>query len=258
MLKILIAGDIVGSPGRRVFSRVVTQMKSRGEIDLAIANAENAAGGRGLTAAMAAELFSAGADALTLGDHAWNQKEMLTYIEQEPRVVRPANFAPGCPGKGWVTLDTTWGKVTVAVVVGRVFMGNADCPFRTMDKLLLGDGLGKVVVVDIHAEATSEKVVMGRYLDGRVSCAVGTHTHVQTSDERVLPGGTAYITDLGMTGPKDSALGRDLQSVTHMFLTGMPSQFKVARQEVVLEGVLASVDETTGRARAVKRLRIAE
>lgn len=253
-----MAGDIVGSPGRRVFSRVATQMKARGEIHLAFANAENAAGGRGLTGAMADELFRGGADALTLGDHAWNQKDMLTYIEQEPRVVRPANFSPGCPGKGHTTLDTVWGKVTVAALVGRVFMNGTDCPFRTIDRILRQGGLGKVVLVDMHAEATSEKIVIGRYLDGRVSCVVGTHTHVQTSDETVLPGGTAYITDLGMTGPKDSALGRDLQSVTHMFLTGMPSQFKVARQDVVLEGILATVDETTGRARAIKRLRIAE
>jgi len=234
-------------------------MKQSGQADFVVANAENAAGGRGLTAALAEGLFAAGADVLSLGDHTWNQKEMETYLDREQRVIRPANFAPGCPGRGITTVDCEHGPVTVINLVGRVFMSNYDCPFRTVDALLKNEsGLGKIVLVDMHAEATSEKIVMGRYLDGRVTCVVGTHTHVQTSDEVLLPNGTAYITDLGMTGAKDSALGRDLDSVLAMFLTGMPKQFKIARDQVNLEGVLLDVDESTGRPRRIKRLREAE
>lgn len=258
-MKILIVGDIVGSPGRKIFARVATEMKQNGKADFVVANAENAAGGRGITVALAEELFAAGADVLTLGDHAWDQKEAETYLEREPRVIRPLNFAPGCPGKGVVTVDTPFGKITVFSLVGRVFMPARDCPFRTADALLQrGGDLGKVILVDVHAEATSEKIVLGRYLEGRVSCVTGTHTHVQTSDETVLPKGTAYLTDLGMTGAKDSALGRDLESVTRMFLTGMPTKFKMAREDVALEGVLVGVDEATGRARSIKRLRITD
>jgi len=234
-------------------------MKQSGQADFVVANAENSAGGRGLTAALAEELFAAGADVLSLGDHTWNQREMETYLDREQRVIRPANFAPGCPGRGVTTVDCGHGPVTVINLVGRVFMNNYDCPFRAVDALLKNErGLGKIVLVDMHAEATSEKIVMGRYLDGRVTCVVGTHTHVQTSDEVLLPNGTAYITDLGMTGAKDSALGRDLDSVLAMFLTGMPKQFKIARDQVYLEGILLDVDESTGRPRRIKRLREAE
>jgi len=255
-MKILVVGDIVGSPGRSVFARVATAMKQNGKADVVVANAENAAGGKGLTVRLAEELLAAGADVLTLGDHTWDQKEIRSLLEREPRIARPANFAPGCPGKGMVTVDTPRGKLTVISAVGRVFMNAYDCPFRTVDRLLKESGVRGPVILDFHAEATSEKIVMGRYLDGRISAVVGTHTHVQTSDETVLPGGTAYITDLGMTGPKDSALGRDLDSVTAMFLTGMPERFKVARDAITLEGALITVDNKTGRAKRIKRLRI--
>jgi metallophosphoesterase (TIGR00282 family) len=255
-MNILAVGDVVGSPGRLAFTRVVSRLKEEGLVDVVVANAENAAGGRGLKAALAEELLGAGADVLTLGDHAWDQKEIRTYLDGERRVVRPANFAPGCPGWGWVTVNGQGTGVTVFNVIGRVFMRAHDCPFRTMDALLRdAPGLGRVILVDVHAEATSEKIVMGRYLDGRVSAVFGTHTHVQTSDETILPGGTAYITDLGMTGAKDSALGRDLDSVTSMFLTGMPSRFHIARKDVALEGVLIDVDDATGKARSIRRLR---
>jgi len=255
-MRVLMVGDIVGSPGRRVFACVIQRMKQAGEIDLVVANAENAAGGRGLTGALAEELFSAGADVLTLGDHTWDQREFRVYLDQEERVVRPANFPACCPGHGWVSLDRGWGRVTVVNAVGRVFMGPTDCPFRTIDNLLANEpGLGKVILMDIHAEATSEKIVMGRYLDGRVTAVVGTHTHVQTSDETVLSQGTAYITDLGMTGAKDSALGRDLESVTMKFLTGMPTKFKLARDNTVLEGAVIEVDRETGKATGIKRVR---
>lgn len=255
-MKILMVGDIVGSPGRRIFAQVVTRMKQNAEVDFVVVNAENAAGGKGLTGPMADELFSAGADILTLGDHTWDRKEIEIYIDREPRVLRPLNFAPGCPGRGYMTVKTRWGEITVINIIGRVFMSAYDCPFRTLDALLKEKSkLGKVIVVDFHAEATSEKIVMGRYLDGRVSAVVGTHTHVQTSDEAILPNGTAYITDLGMTGAKDSALGRELESVTSIFLTGMHAKFKIARENVALEGVLVDVDHKTGRARNIKRIR---
>ena len=255
-MRVLMVGDIVGSLGRRAFAQVVTRMKHEGTVDFVAANAENSAGGKGLTGALAEELFSAGADVLTMGDHTWDQKELQDYLDKDHRVIRPANFAPGCPGRGWVTIDTAAGGVTVINIVGRVFMTVCDCPFRTVDDILKKEPeLGKIILVDIHAEATSEKIVMGRYLDGRVGAVVGTHTHVQTSDETILPKGTAYITDLGMTGAKDSALGRDLESVTRMFLTGMPAKFKLARDDVALEGVLVEIDNETGRARSIKRVR---
>lgn len=256
-MKILIVGDIVGSPGRMAFARIAGRMRHAGEADFVVANAENAAGGRGITAALAQELLGAGADVLTLGDHAWDQKDLAGHLEKEDRVLRPANFAPGCPGKGWVTVTTEQGPVTVINLVGRVFMQpHYDCPFRTVDEVLKkGAALGKIVLVDIHAEATSEKIAMGWYLDGRVSAVVGSHTHVQTSDETILPKGEAFITDLGMTGPKKSVLGREVEPVLHRFLTGLPTQFGVATEDVVLEGVLVTVDEKTGKATRIKRVR---
>jgi metallophosphoesterase (TIGR00282 family) len=254
-MKILMIGDIVGSGGRTAFARVAAQYKSKGRADMIVANAENAAGGKGLTHALAHELFAAGADILTLGDHAWDQKELIAAIEHEERILRPANFAPGCPGRGWASCDTEKGRVTVVNLIGRVFMEPYDCPFRAADAILTREpNLGRVILVDLHAEATSEKVAMGRYLDGRVSAVVGTHTHVQTADEKILPKGTAYITDLGMTGPKDSIIGRETQSVMTIFLKGMPAKFEVGVSDVSVEGVLVEVDETTGRARKITRI----
>lgn len=255
-MKILIVGDLVGSPGRTAFARVATTMKAKGNVDFIVVNAENSAGGKGLTSAMAEEIFSAGADVITLGDHTWDQKEIRPYLDMEPRVVRPANFAPGCPGHGCVTVDTEWGDITVINIIGRVFMSHYDCPFRAMDALLKKEPTaGKICLIDFHAEATSEKIVMGRYLDGRVSCIYGTHTHVQTSDDTILPKGSAYITDLGMTGSKDSSLGRDLDSIIERFLTGMPSKFKVATNNVMLEGILLDIDPTTGKVEKIQRVR---
>ncbi len=256
MLRVLMVGDVVGSAGRRAFARVAGGLKAEGKVDFVVANAENAAGGQGLTAALGEELFSAGADVLTLGDHAWDQKETADYLDREPRCLRPLNFAPGCPGRGFSTVETESGKVTVISLIGRTFMRPYDCPFRSVDATLAkGSGFGRVILVDFHAEATSEKVVMGRYLDGRVSCVAGTHTHVQTSDERILPRGTAYITDLGMTGSRDSALGRDLASVTRMFLTGMPCRFETGKDDVVLEGLIVTIEWATGKAKSLKRVR---
>lgn len=255
-MQILMVGDIVGSSGRDALARVVKRYKLAGQADFVVANAENAAGGKGLTESVAAALFKAGADVLTMGDHAWDQKELRTHIAREPRILRPANFAPACPGHGLVTVSTAWGNVTVVSLVGRVFMKPYDCPFRTVDGLLKDvAGKGGTILVDMHAEATSEKIAIGRYLDGRVTCVAGTHTHVQTSDEAILPGGTAYITDLGMTGPKDSVLGRDVESVTASFLSGMPAKFTLSKDDVALEGVRIDVDRQTARALSIHRIR---
>ena len=255
-MRILLDGDIVGSPGRRLFRDVVKRYREEGRAHAVVANGENAAAGNGITLALAAELLDAGADVITLGDHAWNQKELVSSIDGEQRLIRPANFAPGCPGRGWTTVQTDMGPLTVINLVGRVFMNPVDCPFRTVDALLGKEAsAGGMCMVDMHAEATSEKIAMGRFLDGRVSCVFGTHTHVQTSDQRVLPGGTAYITDLGMTGPSESVLGREIDPVLQRFQTGMPVRFPVAKGPAVLEGALVTLDRVTGRATAIERVR---
>ncbi len=255
-MKVLMVGDIVGAPGRSIFAQVTTRLKARGEVDFVVVNGENAAGGKGITEKMAGELFAGGADVITLGDHTWDQKEAERYLDRADRVIRPANFAPGCPGRGVVTVPTPLGDVSVVSLVGRVFMNPYDCPFRCVDALFRdGTIKSRIVIVDMHAEATSEKIVMGRYLDGRASIVAGTHTHVQTSDDVILPGGTAYVTDLGMTGVKDSAIGRDLKSVVSMFLTGMPTKYDLAQGVPLLEGILVTLDPKTGRARGIKRLR---
>jgi len=255
-MNIFIAGDIVGGPGRLAFAAAASRLQQAGEADFIIANGENAAGGRGITQLLADALFAAGADAVTLGDHAWDQKELAKTIDREPRLVRPANYAPGCPGRGWSTFETAYGKITVISLMGRIFMPPSDCPFRAADAILQRGGaeLGKIIIVDMHAEATSEKIAMGRYLDGRVTAVVGSHTHVQTADDAVLPKGTAYLTDLGMTGPKDSVLGRDVGAVLKKFLTGMPQQFDIATGDVRCEGLVVTVDEKTGQATKVRRI----
>ncbi len=255
-MKLLLSGDIVGSPGRTAFACAVTELKSRRGIDFVVANGENAAAGRGITRKLADELFAAGADVITMGDHVWDQKELAAQLSQEPRILRPANYAPACPGAGWVTRETAAGRVTVINLVGRVFLGPSDCPFRTVDAILTRErNLGRIIVVDLHAEATSEKIAMGRFLDGRVSAVVGTHTHVQTADETVLPKGTAYITDLGMTGPTDSVIGRETATILQVFTTGMPAKFEVASEGVMFQGALVDIDEKTGRARSITRIR---
>lgn len=256
-MRILHVGDINGSPGRQAFKKVAIPMKESGDIDVIVVNGENSAAGRGITPALCDELLHAGADVITLGDHAWDQRDLLQYIDLQPRLIRPLNFAPGNPGKGWVTIDTPEGKLSVVQVIGRVFMQPYDCPFRAFDQLLkLNPELGPRVIVEIHAEATSEKIAFGRYLDGRASSVAGTHTHVQTSDEKILPKGTAYITDLGMTGPKDSVIGRELEPVLNKFLTGMPVRMDMAKNDVVLEGIVIDINGS-GKATSVERLRVA-
>ncbi len=255
-MKLLFAGDIVGGPGRRCFARWATRYKAQGKADVIVVNAENAAGGRGLTPALAEELFAAGADAITLGDHTWDQKDLAPYLERDDRIVRPANFAPGCPGRGYTVIETPAGPLLVMNLIGRVFMPPQDCPLRVADQILQQHGTrASMRLVDMHAEATSEKIIVGRYLDGRVSAVVGTHTHVPTADECILPNGTGYITDAGMTGAKDSVLGREVQPILQRFLTGMPTKFDVATEDVWLEGVLFDIHPQTGRTRKISRVR---
>ena len=257
-MRVLLVGDIVGKPGRAAFLQVVNRLKGEGRVDFVIACGENAAAGRGPTLEIAQALLNAGADVVTLGDHAWDSKEMVAGIDLDPRIIRPANFSKGAPGKGWVRVDTPEGELVVIQLIGRVFMQpNYDCPFQEIDRLLNGNlELGKVVFVDMHGEASSERMALGRHLDGRVSAVFGTHTHCQTSDETVFPNGTAYITDLGMTGPKDSVLGRQVEPVIKKFLTGVPQKFDVAKGDPTLEGAIVDVDMKTGKANSIERLRI--
>ena len=253
-MNILFSGDMVGSAGRQVFQRVTQRLRDEGRIDLVIANAENGAGGRGPSPDIAEAILNAGADAITLGDHTFDDRTLIPMLETEPRIVRPANLPPAAAGRGMTVIDTDEGPVCIISLIGRVFMNPADCPFRTADKLLSLCST-KTIFVDFHAEATSEKIAMGRYLDGRVTGLFGTHTHVQTSDDALLPNGTAYITDLGMTGPKDSVIGRDVEPVIQKFITGMPQKFDVSKKDPALEGVIVDVDIATGKARSIERIR---
>ena len=257
-MKILTIGDVVGGPGRRILARELKRLKAERGAAAAIVNAENCAAGSGITAALAQEVFAAGADALTLGDHTWGQKEFPAQIASIERLVRPANYTADCPGRGWTLVTGPTFHLAVVNVQGRVFMNPVDCPFRAMDRVLAEIPKDVPVFVDFHAEATSEKITMGHYLDGRVTAVVGTHTHVQTSDALVLPKGTAYLTDLGMTGPYISSIGRDLKPVTRKFLTGMPSRFEVAEGPCVLEGALIDFDPATRKATAIEPVRIRE
>lgn len=255
-MKVLFVGDIVGGPGRMAMARVATRYKADHRADIVIANAENSAAGRGITAALAEELFAGGADVLTMGDHVWDQKQTVPYFDQEPRMVRALNLPPGCPGKGAFTIQTPAGPLTVVQLMGRTFMNaTADCPFRTIDAWLKKHAAqSKMIIVDMHAEATSEKVAMGKFLDGRVSAVLGTHTHIQTADEAVSAKGTAYMTDLGMTGPCDSVIGRTTDAILERFITGMPTKFEIASGDVRLHGALLTLDPATGKALKIKRI----
>jgi 2',3'-cyclic-nucleotide 2'-phosphodiesterase len=255
-MKILLIGDIVGSPGRMAVKKIVPTLREKYGLDFVIANGENTAGGSGITPEIASELFSYNVDVITLGDHAWRQRKILDGIGDEKRLLRPANFPVGVPGRGSAVFYLPGGvRVGVINLAGRVFMPPLDCPFRRVaEEIDEIRGNSDVIVLDFHAEATSEKIAMGWYLDGRVSVVAGTHTHVQTSDERILPKGTAYITDIGMTGPFDSVLGRDVNSVIKRFLTQMPTRFQVASNDIRLCGVIAEVDPETGKAVSIERV----
>ncbi len=258
-MRILILGDVVGRPGRSAVRDLVPGLVKTEAIDLVVANVENAAGGMGVDIKSAEEMLSAGVHVLTSGNHIWKKKEIYPYLENKSYLLRPANYPDGAPGRGWIEWSSQRGlRALVVNVQGRVFMPNhVDDPFRCVDGILKDHGgYSRVVIVDMHAEATSEKVAMGWFLDGRASIVYGTHTHVQTADERLLPGGTAYITDLGMCGPWDSVIGIEKENVIEGFLTQLPRKFEVAKENVVLQGIIVDVDEESGRARDIHRLRI--
>ena len=254
-MNILFIGDIFASAGRRIVASHLQRIVSEEKIDLVIANAENAAGGFGITPPIARELFSIGIEVLTTGNHIWDKREIYDFFENEPRLLRPANYAPSLPGAG-LYLGTARNGVRYAVMnlQGRVHMPPLDCPFRTADALLAGipDDV-KVRFVDFHAEVTSEKMAMGWHLDGRVSAVVGTHTHVPTADARILPAGTAYQTDSGMTGPYDSVIGVQTNLIIKRFLTQLPMRFEAAKEGVELHAVIVEVDGTTGKALKIRR-----
>jgi len=250
-LRILAIGDIIGKPGRKVVKEILPGLCSEHNIDLVIGNGENAAGGLGLTPSIARELFNSGIDVITTGNHIWAYKEIIPYLDSEPALLRPLNYPPTNPGRGYLFKD----NVLVVNLIGRVFIGHFDCPFRAMDQLLAEFAHRQIpIIVDFHAEATSEKVAMGRYLDGRVSAVLGTHTHVGTIDAHILSGGTAYVTDIGMVGPIDSVIGDDPDSVITRFLTQIPSRLSVGRGKVKFDAILVEVDENTGKAVDIQRI----
>ena len=255
-LNILFLGDIVGEPGRRAVIDLLPVIREREGIDFVIVNGENSANGRGITPRISFDLLRAGAAVITTGDHVWDQKEVFAYIDTEPRLLRPLNYPAGTPGQGSLVLDTAKGKVGVINVQGRTFtQPSLENPFRAMDAEV--NRLREetpIIFVDIHAETTSEKIAMGRFLDGRVSAVVGTHTHVQTADEQVFPGGTAFLCDAGFCGPSESCLGRDVNAIINRFMTSLPVPFPIARGEVRLHGAIVEVDPETGRARSIRRL----
>ena len=246
-------GDVVGRPGRRKVHQCLPGLCRDYGIDLVIANGENSAGGIGITPDTAKELFDCGVNVITSGNHVWAKKEIIPHLDSEVPILRPLNFAPGVPGRGFLKME----GVLIVNLIGRVFIGEFDCPFRAMDGLLSEiENDSKVIIVDFHAEATSEKVAMGRYLDGRVSAVLGTHTHVATADACILPKGTAYVTDVGMVGPVDSVIGVDTESAIRSFLTGMPHRFFMGEGDAGFDAVLVEVDESTGKAIGIKRIQM--
>jgi metallophosphoesterase (TIGR00282 family) len=255
-MKVLFLGDIVGKPGRRAVRSILPRLIAKEQLAFVVANCENAAGGIGVDPATASELLEAGIDVLTSGNHVWRNKSVAEYIEREQRLLRPANFPPLAPGEGWIVRELPAGnRIGVLNLIGRVFMDSVDCPFQAVERILPElSARTRVIIVDMHGEATSEKSAMGWLLDGRVSAVFGSHTHVQTADERILPGGTAYLTDAGMCGPIDSVIGVRREQVVQRFLDHMPVKFEVAGGPVIVQGAIVEIDEDTGRATAVRRL----
>jgi metallophosphoesterase (TIGR00282 family) len=256
-INILLIGDIIGRPGRRFVKKILPYLKEREKISLTIANGENSAGGIGITSKVLNELKDAGIDIITTGNHIFSKKEIISVLNEEKAILRPANFPTEVPGRGWVVVDIEEElKVGVLNLMGRTFMGTLDCPFKVAEKEIEKiKNLTPIIVVDFHAEATSEKNALGHFLAGKVSAVIGTHTHVATSDERIIQNWTAYITDVGMTGPFDSILGMQKEKVITKFLTQMPQNFEVAEKDVRLEGVVIEVEKTTGRSTNIKRIR---
>jgi len=254
-MNVLFIGDVVGAPGRRALEELLPRLVDHYFLDLVIANGENAAGGLGITPQVADQLLGYGIDVLTSGNHIWKHKEIIPYLEATDRLIRPANYPPETPGRSYTIVETASGeKAAILNLEGRVFMSTLECPFRTVDRVLASlPSQVKVIIVDMHAEATSEKQAMGWHLDGRVSAMVGTHTHVQTADERILPGGAGYITDIGMTGPVDSVIGMKKEIILERFLSQLPQPFKVATQNIQLQGVLLKID-AQGRCQEISRV----
>lgn len=256
MLNILFISDICGSTGRKCVDELLPGLKRELAVDLVVANGENAAHGVGLTPRLAEELFVSGVDVITTGNHVWRHPDLLPLLDDEPHLLRPANYPPSLPGHGWVIARTSSGsRVAVVNLQGRTFMNPIDCPFRAIDEIMEGEvAQADAVVIDFHAEATSEKQAFGWYVDGRVAAVVGTHTHVATADEKVLPDGTAYITDLGLTGPHASVIGMHRETAIARFLTQKPSRFQPAEGDPRLQGALVTIDPATGRAASIERI----
>ncbi len=250
-MKVLFLGDVIGKPGRLAVAQFVKTVK----VDFAIINGENLAGGIGITPQTAMEMFSYGIDGITTGNHVWKKKEMPSFLMEEQRVVRPLNYPKGAPGFGYTVIKKNGLSLCIANIEGRIFMNSLDCPFTAMDSFLENKDIQAPILVDFHAEATSEKIAMGWYLDGKVSALFGTHTHVQTSDERILPKGTGYITDAGMTGPRDSVIGMEKEGVLERFITQRPQKFQVGRDDVEVQGVVVTVDLVNKKCIAIERVR---
>jgi 2',3'-cyclic-nucleotide 2'-phosphodiesterase len=257
-MKVLFIGDIVGKTGRTATKALIPTIVSRYKIDLVVANGENAAGGFGITEKIVTELLNGGVHIITTGNHVWDKKEFMTQISKEDRVLRPLNFPPGVPGYGSLLYPLREGtKIGVINLSGRVFMSPSDCPFRIgkaeIERLSTET---KIIIIDFHAEATSEKIAFGHYVDGKVSAVIGTHTHVQTADEKILPGGTAYITDVGMTGPGDSVIGIEKEQIIERFLTSMPMRFETAQGHGIFSALVVEINEESGKSTAVQRLQL--
>ncbi|MEW6572926.1 MAG: TIGR00282 family metallophosphoesterase [Bacillota bacterium] len=255
-MRILMIGDVVGRPGRRAVKDNLGDIKDSFQINFVVANAENAAGGNGVTRETAGELFGYGVDALTGGNHVWDKKESFDFIAEETRLLRPANYPPGVPGIGYNIFSVGDYKVGVVNLCGRVFMPELDCPFRKADEVLAAlRQVTPIIIIDFHAEATSEKMAFGWFMDGRATAVFGTHTHVQTADERILPGGTAYITDVGMTGPRDGVIGFKSDPIVAKYLTQLPKRFEVASGPYQFDACIVTVDPATGRALDIQRIK---
>src|ERR1700751_1080447 len=256
MLRVLFLGDIVGEPGRNAVIARLPEFKRQQGIDFTIVNGENAAGGRGITGKITIDLLRAGVSVVTSGDHIWDQKEILAFIDTEPRLLRPANYPDGAPGSGSIVLKTAKGKIGVINVQARTFMQPIlENPFRSVEAAVTKMRYETSnIIVDVHGETTSEKIAMGRFLDGKVSAVIGTHTHVQTADDQIFPGGTAFLCDAGMCGPTESVLGREIQPIVQRFYSSMPVNFPVAKGEGKLHGLMVDIDEESGRATSVQRI----
>lgn len=254
-MKIIFIGDIVGNPGRKMIKEFFAEYKKINKIDFAIANGENCVGGTGITYSVAQELLGCGIDVITLGNHTWAKKEIFDFLGTDSRIIRPANYPAENPGKGSTWIDVSGINIGVLNIMGRVYMDPIDCPFKAADREIeYLSSVSDFIIVDFHAEATSEKNAMGYYLDGRVAAVLGTHTHVQTGDEKILPKGTAYITDVGMTGPYDSILGVEKDIIIKKFLTQMPERFEVAKGDVQFNAVIIDIDDNTHKATSIRRV----